>query len=235
MGAGVSDWVARFYDRKSEASGPSEVLDHHRERAAAIPRLTGIDAGRVLEIGCGAGGAAVATAALGYDVTAVEVSEVRAGLARQLAGDAVRVVHADALVADLGAGYDVVVMWDGFGVEDDAGQRALLRRVARDWLSPSGRCVLDVYDPDYWAAEAGADERDEETGLRERLDFDHDTRRFVDSWWFDGDDAPPAAQSVRCYAPDELGALLDGTGLEQVTLERDPDVPWSYRVVLAPR
>jgi len=241
-------WVRDFYDRKSQAAGPSGLLEHHLERARAVVDLTGASAGRVLELGAGAGGSAVATALLGYDVTAVEVSGVRAAFARELARDngvPLAVVEDDFMTRELEGRFDVVCMWNGFGVGDDAYQRAMLERAATTWLDTGGSLVLDVFNPYAWARWAGTDEVDEETGCRTRVDFDAVAARSVDSWWFDGPDAPPLSQSVRCYAPADLRLLALGTGLEVRACRPvgahafdDPLVTgplgeeWGYRAVL---
>ncbi|HZG93270.1 MAG TPA: hypothetical protein VEZ46_01020, partial [Mycobacteriales bacterium] len=70
-----------------------------------------------------------------------------------------------------------------------------------------------------WSRLAGASERDEETGLHQEIDFDPVGCRFLDSWWFDGDDSPPLTQSVRCYSPADLALLVEGTGLAVDGLE----------------
>ena len=123
-------WVSSFYDPKGQASGPSGVLDHHRERAAAVKQLGGKSHGRVLELGAGSGGSAVATAELGYRVVAVELSPVRAGFASDLprdrAGLTIEVIEADLTTVELSDKFDVVTCWNGFGVGTDADQRGLL-------------------------------------------------------------------------------------------------------------
>lgn len=242
-------WVRRFYDRKSEVAGPSGVLDHHVERARAIEVLTGRSEGRVLELGAGAGGSAVATARLGYDVTAVELSPVRAGFARELARQHevdLTIVEGDFLTHGFDSRFDVVTMWNGFGMGDDAHQRAILQAARSTWLDAGGEVVLDVYNPCAWIRWAGTVEVDEETGCRNQVDYDAVGSRFIDTWWFDGPDGPPLSQSVRCYAPADLELLALGTGLEVQTCrpaEREAfddrlatgplGEEWGYRVVLS--
>ncbi|GAA5109688.1 class I SAM-dependent methyltransferase [Alloalcanivorax gelatiniphagus] len=243
-------WVQGFYDRKSRAAGPSGVLEHHEERAQTLARLAGPARRSVLELGAGAGGSAVATARLGYRVTAAELSSVRAGFARELAGSAgveLEVVEHDFMTFGFRTRYDVVAMWNGFGVGDDDYQRAVLGRAASVWLAPDGLMILDVFNPAAYARWAGHDDIDEETGCREAVDFDVVSSRFIDSWWFDGPGAAPLSQSVRCYSPADLQLLVEGTGLSVVTSEwgdhREPfpcsaagaaGEEWGYRVVLAP-
>lgn len=248
---GAPDWVSRFYDRKGEVSGPSGVLEHHRERAAAIERFGAKTTGRVLELGCGAGGSAVATAELGYQVVAVELSPVRAQFARQLIKDhghlSIEVVEGDFMTVDLPGRFDAVTYWNGFGVGSDADQRRLLRRV-HDWLAADGVVVLDVFNPLGWSRLAGEFSTDEETGLRRAVDFDAVESRFIDTWWFDGESGPPLAQSVRCYSPADFMLMLEGTRLHLVRAEVEGQLleevdhgvhgplgeAWGYRVLLAP-
>ncbi len=168
-------WVSSFYDRKGLTSGPSGVLDHHRERAAAVKRFGGKSHGRVLELGAGSGGSAVVTAELGYSVVAVELSPVRAGFASDLTRDradlTIEVRVADFMTVELRDRFDVVTCWNGFGVGTDADQRELLRRIRHDWLADEGVAILDIFNPVGWSRLAGETSIDEETGLRSAIDF----------------------------------------------------------------
>jgi SAM-dependent methyltransferase len=249
-GRSAPSWVAGFYDRKSEVAGPSGVLAHHRERATAIGRFGGVSKGRVLELGAGSGGAAVATGQLGYSVVAVEISPVRARYARELASEhrcgEVQVLEADFMSAEIDGLFDVVCYWNGFGVGSDADQRGLLARICQTWLTPDGVVILDVFDPYSWVRNAGTRLVDEETSLTQALDFDLVGNRFLDSWWFEGEEQPPLVQSLRCYSLADLNLLLEGTGLhvraaevDGVPLDRlDPRSTgpladtWGYRVAL---
>jgi SAM-dependent methyltransferase len=243
-------WVSSFYDRKGQVWGPSGVLGHHRERAAAIERFGRISHGRVLEIGAGSGGSAVATAELGYRVVALELSSVRAGFASDLtqgrADLTIEVLEADFMTVELSEKFDVVTCWNGFGVGSDADQRQLLKRIRQDWLVDDGVAILDIFNPVGWSRLAGESSIDEETGLRTAVDFDAVENRLVDNWWFDGDARPPMAQSIRCYSPPDFRLLLESTGLRLADVEVDGipltevtpgiDGPmanaWGYRVLL---
>ncbi|KAA1428761.1 SAM-dependent methyltransferase [Nocardioides antri] len=246
-------WVAEFYDRKSAAAGPSGILAHHHERAQAIARFGGVTSGRVLELGSGAGGSAVATALAGYQVTCVELSEVRTGYARQLASEhpaaRLEIVQGDFMTVELQDRFEAVVIWNGFGVGSDEDQRALLDRIAGEWLAADGVVVLDVFNPAGWILDAGQEVVDEETGLRQRVDFDGILNRLLDSWWFDGPNGEPTTQSVRCYSPVDLELLLQGGPLRISALELDGRPlagdqglvtgalgrAWGYRARIAPR
>lgn len=221
--AAAPDWVEPFYTQKSAWFGPSGILEHHRARADTIARLCGSPPLRVLELGAGAGGSAAATARLGYEVTAVELSPLRAAYARELAAESgpgtVAIAEGDFFTVDLDGPFDVVVYWDGFGVGDDDQQRALLRRIGDVWLRPHGSALIDVFSPWAWARAAGRETVDAELDLVQQLDFDWLACRFVDSWRPTSDPSQVITQSIRCYTVADLELLLDGTGLEIDTVE----------------
>ena len=223
--ATAPEWVEPFYTQKSAWFGPSGILEHHRGRASTISRLCGPPPLRVLELGGGAGGSAAAAADLGYDVTAVELSPLRAEYARSLAIQAragkITVVEGDFFTVDLDRDFDLVVYWDGFGVGDDEDQQALLRRVSDAWLAPHGSALIDVYNPWPWARAAGDETADAELDLVQRLDFDWQGCRFVDSWWPTHDPAQAITQSIRCYTLADFELLVAGTELEIATVEVD--------------
>lgn len=41
---------------------------------------------------------------------------------------------------------------------------------------------------------------------------------MLDTWWSEGDPASTVTQSLRCYAPADLELLLEGTGLQLVSV-----------------
>ena len=212
------DWIIPFYTRRSEQHGPTGVLPHHRARASTIARLCGPAPRRVLELGAGAGGTAAATADLGYEVVAVELTPLRAAYAREIAHQPGRerfaVIEGDFYTVALEGQFDVVTYWDGFGIGADADQRRLLHRIAAEWLAPGGCALLEVFPPWAWAHAAGREERDEEHRQISRLAFDWSGSRFVEYLWNEGQPEAPLRQSIRCYAPVDLALLLEGTGLQ---------------------
>jgi hypothetical protein len=42
---------------------------------------------------------------------------------------------------------------------------------------------------------------------------------MIDHWWQNGREEQSLTQSLRCYAPDELQILLQGTGLRLASVE----------------
>ncbi|MCC7022145.1 MAG: methyltransferase domain-containing protein, partial [Thermomicrobiales bacterium] len=146
-------WAEEFYTRqfawlRDERSG--EISTSDRERAERVARAAGPPPARVLELGAGSGETAAATADLGYEVIAVELTPVIAAAARRMAeqprSGTLEVIEGDFHEIELPGAFDIVAYWDGFGVDDDAGQRALLRRI-HDWLLPGSQALIEVYTP----------------------------------------------------------------------------------------
>jgi len=231
---------ADCYTAQSRRFGPSGILDHHRERADRLDKaLNHLRTGRVLELGAGAGGTAAATAELGYEVTAIELSPLRAEYARDLAATiqgSLTIVVGDFYTADLGHNYDVVAYWNGFGMNEDADQRRLLQRVAHEWLARGGFMLVDIFNPSWWAQRPTEPKVHEEYQTCQQTTFDPRNSRFVDRWWPVDSEQEAIEQSIRCYSPVDLELLLEGTGMLLANIDEDPAKPlsqsYSYRVVL---
>ncbi|MCA9876472.1 MAG: hypothetical protein KC442_01775 [Thermomicrobiales bacterium] len=84
----------------------------------------------------------------------------------------------------------------------------------RAWLAPTGKALIEVYTPWYWAQAAGRTMA--LAGAVRRYDFDAHGSRMLDTWQRADDAERTLTQSLRCYAPADLAMLLDGTGLRLV-------------------
>ena len=106
------------------------------------------------------------------------------------------------------------------GSDRTADQRALLRRVAEEWLTEGGTALIDISNPFVWARWDGDQEHKPtrpEDGydydLGELTQFDPIRNRFADTWWATDNPGEKWTQSIRCYTPADLRLLLEGTGL----------------------
>jgi SAM-dependent methyltransferase len=103
-GDGPADWDARYAEVDRVWSG--------NPNGALVTEVAGLTPGRALDVGCGEGADAVWLARQGWDVTALDVSQValeRAALHAEQAGVQVRWVHAGLLEASLSpGGFDLV-------------------------------------------------------------------------------------------------------------------------------
>jgi len=229
----TADWVRDFYTQATTWWGPDPQPEGvHEERAETVERLGGPGPKRILDLGAGAGYSAAAMADRGHAVVAVECSPARARHAQELAtverrGSMVA-LEADFNRVELPERFDVVCLWEVFGLGSDADQRRLLRRIAQEWLVPGGCVLLDVYCPFRPARDAGTAQRlDPLQGVPgsvemwQRCHFDPLHCRWIDEWEPIAAPEQALAQTVRCYTPVDLLLLLEGTGLALQRIEVD--------------
>lgn len=207
--------VKHFYAKQNEWAGVynGDVTGIHRKNATIVQRMAGGGTGCILDLGAGGGQNAAALADLGYSVVAVEIVPSEVQHARRLASGRkgrMDVVWGDFYDLDFHERFDVVCYWDGFGIGTDSDHRRLLKLIA-GWLRTTGFALIEIYSPWYWARAAGREMRFGE--VRRRYGFDAKERRMLDRWWRDGAEDQAVSQSLRCYSPEELRSLLEGTGL----------------------
>lgn len=231
MGRHSREWIRDFYDQAAVWWGPDpQQPGVHEARRAALERLCGPGPLRVLELGSGSGHTAAALADAGHEVVAVELSPGRARHARELARaprrGSLTSVEGDFYTVGVEGPFQAICCWETFGLGSDADQRRLLERIAREWLAPGGRVLLDVYSPCRPAREAGTEVRlDPLRGVPgsvemfERCHFDPRHGRWIDEWVPVGHPELALAQSIRCYTPADFLLLLEGTGLALERIE----------------
>jgi len=148
--------LQEFHTKQDEWAGVyrDEVGVVHREKAALLEVAGETRALRVLELGCGGGQVAYAIADRGHWVVAIDLNSRAIEQARRLAAarsdDRMTVILGGFCEVALDGQFDVVSLFDGFGVGEDEDQRRLLLRIS-DWLAPGGRVLIEVYAPWYWA------------------------------------------------------------------------------------
>lgn len=162
--ASATEWDQRYASMDQVWSG--------QPNAALVSEVSGLPPGRALDVGCGEGADAVWLARQGWQVTALDVSQValeRAAAHAREAGADVQWIHADLLTADLAHdGYDLVsgqytALLRSAGHD---GERALIAAVAPGGLLllvhhahvDRADAITRGFDPeDYvWPADVGA-------------------------------------------------------------------------------
>lgn len=219
------DFVRDFY----ESSDP--ILE-----SIFVERALGLTSGaRVLDVPCGAGRWSVQLAAMGYDVTGVDLSRELLEMADLVASDRLRWdPRASRTGANGGlpvswerrdmrdlpweAEFDAVLcVWNSFGYFDEDGNAEFLRAVSRA-LKPGGRFLLDTPIMETYVAEMEARDKDwwqTKEGLLALEDrwYDHATSRAESQWTFINDgEVERKRLSVRLYTYRELAALLEEAG-----------------------
>lgn len=223
------NWIREFYNSAAEWWGYSwyegENLQPRLER---VQRYVGPPPKTLLELGAGTGETAAFLAAAGYPITAVELSDNNFAL---LAHAAQKVPHltpiqGDFLTIPVPGTFDAVCLFETFGMGTDREQRQLLRRIATEWLAPTGVLIMDVYSPFGPIQRAGhsqyLDRLEDIPGsvdMTERSYYDIVLGRWIDEWEPVGNIAAARRQSVRCYTPADLLLLLEGTGLRILQTE----------------
>lgn len=140
--AQAAEWDARYREREG---GMWSGLPNGR----LVAEVTGLAPGRALDVGCGEGADAIWLARHGWDVTAVDVSDValrRAQEAAALAGVTVNWVAGDALGRSFPApGFDLVSMQYP-ALPKAAGEAAV--RALLDAVRPGGVLLAVYHDLD---------------------------------------------------------------------------------------
>ena len=223
------DWALEFYTKQDEWSGcyTGDVTDDHRKRAAWVHAQISGESKRILELGSGGGQVAVAMAAMGHDITAIDLVVSACEHARDLAAehgsDSVKVINGDFYTHEFPDPFDVVCYFDGFGIGTDADQRRLFGRI-RNWLSQDGFALIEIGTPWYAASVSG---RGWTVGQGKRLySFDAEGCRWNDRWWPIGKPEEALEQSTRCYSPADLRLLAEGTGLSIDEITPGGTVDW---------
>lgn len=134
----------RLYD---EATGPADLPWHRNEPWPMLKRVveTREQAGRAVDLGCGAGIYSVFLAKHGYDVTGVDLMPDALTMAAdraEAAGVDLELVEADVLQWDGEGPYDLVLDASCMHSFTGADRETYHRRLLDDWLAPDGDYVL---------------------------------------------------------------------------------------------
>lgn len=227
----TTPWWALRFEALAELDpallGP--VDDRAEAEVAFFTTLTGLEGGRVLDLGAGAGRHAVLLAEAGHQVTAVDLSPrlLRIGRerweARNPGARGPTWMPGDMRWLPAGGVVDAALVIDAFGFFEDEADHARVLAALAQTLRPGGQLVLCAGNPYHWAAESRVLHA-APGSLAEGLDV-------VRSWRFDaragrleerlvafgrGQRHEPPVSSVRCFTPMELEALLRAAGFAEV-------------------
>lgn len=128
-----------FYGGVAPRGGALVDVLHRVNNALRLRELRGMQAGRLLDVGCGKGRFLASARQAGWDVVGVEFAEQLAAEARDHYGLDVKL--GDFLEAPLEGPFDVVTMWH---VLEHLPRPADAVARSRDLLRPAGRLVVSV-------------------------------------------------------------------------------------------
>lgn len=223
-------WVLDFYGSAVGWWGESWYDGSDlEERAAFIAKYAPINS-EILELGAGTGETAHHFAKLGYKITAVDIAPENIELIQKIAKTepSITPIQGDFLEIKLERRYDVVVLFEAFGMGSDSDQRTLLERISREWLKPQGVLIMDVYHP--FGPIRNAGKRMELEALEnvptsvamiQYQDYDFMNNRWINSWEPIEHPENIKAQSLRCYTPCDLKLLTSGLPLALIDVYVD--------------
>lgn len=241
--AHAQHWWEQMFDEDYlatlPATGASEIA---RECAFVEEALGVVPGGRILDLGAGRGEHAVALAARGYAVTALDRSEVMARETSERArahGVAVSVRVED--MRDLAdeAQYDGVYCIGGtFGYFTEEENFAVLQKIHRA-LKPGGQLLLDVSNRDHLAPRLPSTawfEGDNCVCMDEAtMDFLTSRLHVKRTLMFNDGRVREHSYSIRLYAVHELGRALHKHGFRVVEISGDLPLPGIFFGAESPR
>jgi SAM-dependent methyltransferase len=140
--AQADEWDARYSERDG-------AMWSGRPNGRLVAEVAGLTPGRALDVGCGEGADAIWLARRGWTVTAIDISDVAVGRAREageLAGAAVEWIRGDALKTPFPArAFDLVSMQYP-ALPKAAGEAPV--RALLDTVSPGGLLLAVYHDLD---------------------------------------------------------------------------------------
>jgi SAM-dependent methyltransferase len=165
---------------------------------------------KVLDVCCADGRHARALASRGYTVTGVERDAAAVAKAREMKGGP---SYIQANVRDYRpevAAYDLaIVMAQSFGYFDAAANRDLLQRIANG-IRDGGRILLDLWNPEFFAAHQGQRDLQTPAGLV------HEAKRVEVDRLFVRLDYPGGGQDLfewQLFAATEMRSMAESVGL----------------------
>jgi SAM-dependent methyltransferase len=200
-----------------------------REQVDQLLALTGLENGRVLDLGCGPGRHVIPLALKGFEVTAVDASPFLLAKAREHAhrsSAAVEFIRSDMRSFERRAAFDLALsMFSSFGYfSDPEDDRRVLVRLCQS-LRPGGRALLDLMGKELTCTSWGAQVTESEGVTRvERHRIVENWTRVESEWiLLAGASVQRFTFSVRIYSGQELMNLLADAGFGQVSLYGDLD------------
>ncbi len=195
--------------------------------AQLVKRLLKVRKGHhVLDVPCGQGRLTVPMAALGLNMTGVDLTPSYVRRARRLAkaeGASARFVCADMRETGFEGEFDAAFSWAGFGYFDDEGDIEFCRELFRA-LKPGGRVLIDGQNKS--SLLANFQERHEEVtaGVEIvcRRTWNDETNRVLDRWTFSkGGKTERRELDIRFYNGAEIRRVLRAAGFGDIELYGD--------------
>jgi SAM-dependent methyltransferase len=218
------EWFYSFFDGLyGRVLGGRAHEKHAPREAALIKRMLRLRKGhRVLDCPCGLGRIARSLAALGLDVTGVDLTASYIPRARRRAarrGLAVRFLQGDMRELPFEGEFHAVVNWfTSFGYFDDAGNLAAAKAAYRA-LRPGGKFLVEIMNRSWLVPRFTPRGEDVVSGVRvvRRSRWDRQRRRVLNTWTFSkGRRRETHRFSHYLYTAPQLRAVLRAAGFRDI-------------------
>lgn len=219
---GDEDFWSTFY----ECLFNEESFGRAASEVEALCRLTGVKSGRVLDLGCGPGRHAVPLAQAGFQVTAVDLSELLLERGRERArraGVEVEWVREDMRAFQRPQSFKLAVsLWSSFGYFDDPADDMRVLENLHASLADGGALVLDLVGKEWLCRNlepVHLRELDSGGLLIERPMLTDNLTRLRNEWLLvQGERVTRREWSEQVYSGQELADRLFAAGFEDVSL-----------------
>lgn len=218
---GVAEWYETSFGRLYRH------IYAHRDDKSAAEESAGIvtllePAGRrteILDVCCGNGRHAAALTGMGLDVWGVDLSSTLLAEARAREELAGRVIRADIRELPFGTRFDAVLnLFTSFGYFNEEENEDALAEMARV-LVPGGQMLLDHMNRPAVERRVGSDEKKHAEAVIRQNRRIEGNRVLKDIIVIEkGREPVHLTEDVRLYGPDEMTAMLEEAGFEDVRL-----------------
>ena len=225
----MPDWFTdeHFWEHLSPVLFSEERFARATEETQQIVELTGVRAGRALDLCCGPGRHALALASLGFDVTGVDLSDFLLSKAKERAAQTKQEVEwtkADMRDFVRPGAYDLVLnLFTSFGYFALPSDNLLTLRNMAECLTDEGCVVIDTLGKEALAERLPlnsqpTEERDGSL-LIQRMEVVEDWCRVKSEWLLvRGDEVERFHFEHTLYSGHELRELMNWSGLSRVQL-----------------
>lgn len=236
MTTGRNNWFANeeFWNTFGDCMFDPDSFRVAARQAPALVALAGGQQHQILDLGCGPGRHAIALAALGQEVTAVDLTSCLLDQGRQQAAQAstggargsIDWIQADMRDFRRPDGFDLVIcMWSSFGYFDDSEDDLRVLQRCRENLRDGGTLVLDLVGKEIVCRDlqpVHVTEYDNGMLLVERPTLEQEMTVYDNEWTLIRDGQVHQARwHHQLYSGAEIRGLLQEAGFSNVQLQAD--------------
>lgn len=213
MNSNIEYYQKQFEAFKKMGMTAGNQLEYSVGRIEEVLSLVDRRPSNALELGCGMGIDAIAMNGRVSQVDAIEILEdlvtFALGLKEKYQAN-VNFININFLNYNPKTKYDLIYYLDGYGVGSHEDQQNLLLKVT-EWVKDDGRCVIEIYAPEYWKNIDGRSMKLSES-LSRVYGYDFEEDALLDTW-FDSESDIDYTQVLKCYSLEQFREYAHKAGL----------------------